>query len=403
MLVALAPALAVLASPLRAATESDIRSPAKHRAHSLRDIRVPIPGWSRDVEANGCQARRYPGGGSGSGDSGIAEVPFWGLVEHATGRYSVELVVGDAVTFTRKIAALDADMRRLVLLYVLADRWGRDGLHTFFFLDGGAVAPAIRDALESAGLARELDVFSRAMALFGDPYPVANDVRAKFFGYSMPGGELNSFDRRMLALAREFGTRKHYRDSIVGSIERTPALWRRIEGLREKLGEPERLRFLIDALPPVDLWQPGAEIERKLSALSPQQRTLLAAAAFMLEFENGGVHQFFYNSEGSIAPEVRDAMIELGLERQAGIIDRGLAMFGKPYVRDTQRRREMYFHKHEEWTDWDRQLSALTDDFYALDGGPAVHTVRGNVVIEGGPGLRDGMLDYARRHHLLPC
>ncbi len=61
----------------------------------------------------------------------------------------------------------------------------------------------------------------------------------------------------------------------------------------------------------VDLWQPPAEIDRQLSTLTKEQRTLFAVATFNREFENGGVHQFFYNSEGAIALEVHEALREL--------------------------------------------------------------------------------------------
>ena len=77
------------------------------------------------------------------------------------------------------LAPLDADMRTLVLLDVLRDGLGRDGLHTFFFLSAGQHAPAIRDALQAAGLEREHALFARAMALFGPTYPVDNEARAK--------------------------------------------------------------------------------------------------------------------------------------------------------------------------------------------------------------------------------
>ena len=130
---------------------------------------------------------------------------------------------------------------------------------------------------------------------------------------------------------------------------------------------------------------------------------MFVVATFNSEFENGGVHQFFYNSEGAIALEVHDALIELGLERQAALLQRGIAMFGAPYIRDTQQRRDAHFHNHEGWNDWDARLSALTDEFYALDGGPAVYHLGGDMTIDGGPGIRHGMLSYARRKNLLPC
>lgn len=41
---------------------------------------------------------------------------------------------------------------------------------------------------------------------------------------------------------------------------------------------------------------------RQLSVLPAPERNLIALPTFNMEFENGGVHQFFYNSTGDLAP-----------------------------------------------------------------------------------------------------
>jgi hypothetical protein len=110
--------------------------------------------------------------------------------------------------------------------------------------------------------------------------------------------------------------------------------------------------------------------------------------------------QFFYNSEGALAPDVSDAMIELGLLPQAEIFKRGLDMFPKPYLRDTQRRRERDFQGG--WNEWDKQLSGLTDELYRLDGGLRFYRIGGGMTVDGGPGIDDAMLKYALHHALLP-
>ncbi len=389
--------------PVQAAPESDQQTPAKKRT-KLMDTLVPIPSWSRDVASNGCPLHTSPGQSSEDTSMSLTEIPFWALVSHASGRYTVKITVRGPAKFLEEIASLDDDMRRLVLLYALWDNFGRNGLHTFFYMKGGAVAPSIRDALREAGMAREHEIFTRAMALFGDTYPIEEAVREKAFGHSTASQELNDFDHKLLALGKEFGTKETYAAAVIAYVNRTPALWQRIEALREKLGDPERLELLTNALgDKVDLWQPPAEIDRQLSALSKEHRTLFVAATFNSEFENGGVHQFFYNSAGAIAPEVHAALIELGLERQAALLQRGIAMFGESYIRDTQQRRDAHFDNHGDWNDWDAQLSALTDEFYALDGGPAVYHLGGDLTIDGGPGIRHGMLSYARQKNLLPC
>ena len=54
-------------------------------------------------------------------------------------------------------------------------------------------------------------------------------------------------------------------------------------------------------------------------------------------------------------------------------------------------------------TDIPDVVGELTDEFYALDGGPEVVHIGNDMQIEGGPGIRHGMLQYALKHELLPC
>jgi hypothetical protein len=306
--------------------------------------------------------------------------------------------------FAKSLEPLDPDVRTLTLLHVLWDGLGQDGLHTYFYLKAGQTAPAVRDALQAAGLTREHELLSQAMDLFGESYPLDNDVREKTFGYATPSQELNDFDRRLLALSQEFGSREKWTEIIVGYVNRTPALWQRVEEVRKTLGDMARFEHLTASLlAPIDFWKPYAEIQQKLALLTKQQRTLLLLAAFNYEFENGGVHQFFYNGEGAVAPDVQEALDEIGLTRQADLIKRGIGMFKAPYPRDSALRRETHFHDHDGWNDWDRQLSELTDAFYALDGGPQVLRLGNDMQIDGGPGLRHAMLAFARHHNLLPC
>ena len=394
---ALTLATAVIA-PLAAAPLDDLQ-PEKKKEERLEDRLVPIPSYSPDVAANGCIARKSP---QERVATGRVEIPFWSLIGHAAGRYSVHATIKSPEKFAEIIAPLDADMRTLVLLHALSGGMGADGIHTYFFLSGGT-APSVRDALKSAGLHREHDLFTRAIALFGDTYPVDDKVRESMFGYSKQNAALNDFDRRLLAISNEFGTREELNAKIITYVNRTPALWQRIENLREKLGDGARLEILVSELANIDLWKPFADVKLKLDALSKTERSVALVAIFNAEFENGGVNQFFYNSEGSIAPEIHDALLEIGLERQAGILKRGIEMFGEPYPRDTQGRRDTYFGDGEAAEAFDRKLADLTDEFYALDGGPAVVKLGGEMTIDGGPGIRHAMVSYAQRNNMLPC
>jgi hypothetical protein len=170
------------------------------------------------------------------------------------------------------------------------------------------------------------------------------------------------------------------------------------------LGEVARLRYLNQALVlRNNLWdKTDAEVVQALASLPTEHRTLLVMDIFNAEFSNGGVHQFFSNSSGTVAPEVYEAFRELGLERQAAIYKRALDMFPGNYLRDMQKRRDKFFAG--EWGPWDERLQKLTDDFYALDGGPTLVRVGDKAAaVEGGPGIWSAMAAYAREKKLLPC
>jgi hypothetical protein len=397
--------LAAGVADVRAATEDEpaVNAPKK-KSNDPKDILVPIPWYSKDVTDNGCHVRKGPEEIFVGPDVDIQHVPFAALISETIGRHSVRANLDAPEKFMASLAPLDDDMRTLALLDVLRDGLGRDGLHTFFFLSAGQHAPAIAEALKAAGLQRENTLFLQAMALFGPTYPVDNTVREKNFGYASLDQPLNDFDHRMMAISRSFGSRAAISDAMVSYVNRTPALWQRIEAKRSQLGGLARLRYLNQALiQKINIWdKPDAEVAAQLAVLTKEQRTLFAMEIFNTEFENGGVHQFFYNSSGTVAPEVYDAFLELGLDRQAAIFKRALDMFQKGYPRDMGRRRAKYFD-HGDWNDWDKQLSDLTDDFYALDGGPTVVRLGGNTAIEGGPGIWSAMATYARSKKMLPC
>jgi len=387
-----------------AAVQNNTGAPPVKKEERLEDRLVPIPSWQPDVENNGCRLHAAPTPLSQDALTRLTEIPFWQLIENEVGRYSVRDILDSPEKFMASLAPLDPDMRTLVLLHTLQSGLGADGLHTYFYLKAGRNAPAVRDALAAAGLARPHGLFVEAMALFGSSYPVDDETRSAFFGYAAEPQALNPFDHRLLALAKEFGTRDAWTGIIVDYVNRTPALWTRIEAARMRLSDMDRLEHLTSALVGrIDFWKPFAEVREKLAALNKEQRTLLVLAAFNDEFENGGVHQFFYNSGGAIAPDVHAALLEIGLDRQAALLKRGIDMFGATYLRDTQERREAHFHNHDGWTDWDEELSGLTDEFYALDGGPQVLRIGGDMQIQGGPGLRYAMLAFANHHNMLPC
>jgi hypothetical protein len=158
---------------------------------------------------------------------------------------------------------------------------------------------------------------------------------------------LNAFDHALFNLSDKFGQKAAFKNAIVGFVNSRPAPWQGIEAQRARLNEPDRLGILTDALWRAvgDISGPYTEVEPRLSFRSKPQRALLVMDVFNDEFRHGGVHQFFYNSSGALAPDVHDAMLEFGMTQQAGIFKRGLDMFGKTYIRDTEQRRAAFFNQ----------------------------------------------------------
>lgn len=404
----MAAGVAVALSSATAAPRDD-NVTEKPKPPKLEDVLVPVPGFSPPVGDNGCHVRVSPADDSGL-KPGQRRIPFWELVSDAYLGFAVQLIVngnkGRDVFLTR-IGGLSPDARTAATLFALQNHMGLDrelgeGLHTFFFLTGGALAPEIRDALAAAGMSREHQIFSEAISIFGDPYPLDNDVREKLFGYHY-GPKRNRFDLRLVGVVRSFPTREELAAKIMAFIESKPAVWREIEAGRARLGVQRRVDLLAKTLGRNLVNGDFAVLDaRSAPNMSEAERSLLTVEIFNQEFENGGIHQFFFNSSGNIAPDVAVALDAMGLTRQADLVRRGMAMFKAPYPRDRRLRDSTYIGvKNDEG--FETGLAELTDQFYALDGGVRVTHLGNSTQIEGGPGIREGMIRFAREKGLLPC
>lgn len=79
------------------------------------------------------------------------------------------------------------------------------------------------------------------------------------------------------------------------------------------------------------------------------------------DIENGGLHQFFGNGTGGMAPEMVEWFERYGLEETAGHLKRAMAVFGETYPR-SQAARNRFLEKFEGETREDY------DPFYEMDG-----------------------------------
>src|SRR5262249_18955172 len=92
---------------------------------------------------------------------------------------------------------------------------------------------------------------------------------------------------------------------------------------------------------------------------------LFAAHWCMSEICNGGFHQFFSNSTGVLAPEALEGIQAMGLTAWADTLAEGMRVFGTPYPRDREERREMLMRERRgtDRSEWD-PFRALDRQFF---------------------------------------
>lgn len=325
----------------------------------------------------------------------LRTIPVRQVVETATLGDTLHLLFEDnrREAAAKAIDAMPAERRDLVWLTVLARNMGQvedgidHGLHGFFFLNHGALAPQVLGALKRIGLAGQAMIFEQAMAACGTPYPIDRAIRERPFAWSQAGtridefttipNEPNAFDQRLFALGAGFGSRDATWATIERIVSRDPALTAWVEDARAARSDTDRLHRLSRVLFVDD------EVGAATLATWPRPyRVIYLLNQFNDQMLNGSVHQFFFNSSGAYAPQFVAALREVGLETHASAVERGIAMFRAPYPADTERRRREYF-RHEGETEFDKALDALTGD---VDDG-AIPTA---------------MVEFAKRESILP-
>ena len=96
--------------------------------------------------------------------------------------------------------------------------------------------------------------------------------------------------------------------------------------------------------------------------LNEYEKSYYAVWWFAAETENGGLHQFFFNSTGGYIPEVRTGLRMMGATATLGIFERAVALFGRPELpRDDAQRRDIVRKLSSEA---EQALDELSDEFY---------------------------------------
>jgi hypothetical protein len=94
-------------------------------------------------------------------------------------------------------------------------------------------------------------------------------------------------------------------------------------------------------------------------------QTLFAAHFCESEVSNGGLHQFFMNSTGVLAPEAVAAFRRIGFAETAAVVERAMAFFGTPYPRRQENRMErLDARRGVTRAEWD-PFAEHDEEFYA--------------------------------------
>jgi hypothetical protein len=90
-------------------------------------------------------------------------------------------------------------------------------------------------------------------------------------------------------------------------------------------------------------------------------RRLLALGGLRTEVNNGGFHQYFFNSAGDLVTDALDAAEAAGANELASLIRRGLSLLNVPEPADRMARHTALGDIEPE------EFADLDDDYYALE------------------------------------
>lgn len=237
----------------------------------------------------------------------------------------------------------------------------------------------VAKALEAIGALRQAGALRAAIAKFGKRYP-SMVKRPELLGpYHGPPTELG---KAVLALAPSFGTRAEFVEALAVYVCARPTLVAWLDAARAKTDASDNLAWLAHQLlisRRID--GPPDEVAAQLAELPEPYRTIYLVRYADFEVGNGGIHQLFSNSSGNIAGHVPEALRRIGLEKHAELVERGLAMFPKPYPTDRTERDRIAFgttdprtgapkkpdEPEETWGAFDDELANLTKQGWGYD------------------------------------
>jgi hypothetical protein len=268
-----------------------------------------------------------------------------------------------------EVADLDLVERDVLLLGLLA--WEAQGDFAVLGLTSNKQAGMFDDwlaVLDRRGLTEHAQVFREAKAL----YPVwGEDPQARFNQWS--DGYGNELDPVLGDRLRELSARLHAAEpSLLEAAKKLaitqPALKARYQEEAFATHAYSLLTYLSQSIAHcAGNWWESADPDANLALIPQAHADLIVTEIFVAESLNGSAHQFFFNSSGALAPNVRDALLRMGLPDHAAAIERGMAVYPAPYPRDTEARRAVMSGFTEAQDNQLYDLTGFADDGMIFD------------------------------------
>ena len=285
------------------------------------------------------------------------DYPLVAVLQDEATQYTVDAIVADDVPpdadpllpyatdyrlgLAKRAAALPPDLSDLPYLIALADVAGYpDPLYSLAFAAQSTVLPEMIAAAERHGLAAEAKLLRVPMAAFPnwDAGPSARSATLGGGGIGiMSEWAMDRASRSLNAAAPRISA------AVEALIAGDPRLAADYEAQRQSVTPERRVDHLVERLVAECLanWWTPEEADAAFAGMAPAQSDILILFFFLAESYNGSTHQYFFNSSGTMAPQLADLLDRIGLPDHAAGIREGMALFPAPYPRDTDARRDV--------------------------------------------------------------
>lgn len=121
----------------------------------------------------------------------------------------------------------------------------------------------------------------------------------------------------------------------------------------------------------VSIYDGPEEFLQRFTEVPEHAAHLFAVYWCTSEVCNGGLHQFFFNSTGVLAPEAVAGFRAIGMPQTAALVAEAMASLGSPYPRDREERQDALDALDPEDVDddeWVSPFDEMDDRFYDLLG-----------------------------------